>query len=142
MISYIPQNSIAKSISIYLKGYGIWLLCSILIGLGLALLFSHNRYEMFLELTDHNEKLQAERDVLQRESCLYELLSKKMVDEDALWKKCLKNQIYVNRKYKFFVVVTADKLGNLWYRYHYGYNYRCGYSSHLKTLTVSVLHHL
>ena len=48
---------------------------------------SHNRYEMFLELTDHNEKLQAERDVLQRESCLYELLSKKMVDEDALWKK-------------------------------------------------------
>lgn len=112
VISYIPQNSIAKSISIYLKGYGIWLLCSILIGLGLALLFSHNRYEMFLELTDHNEKLQAERDVLQRESCLYELLSKKMVDEDALWKKCLENQIYVNRKYKFFVVVTADKLGN------------------------------
>ena len=111
-ISYIPQNSIAKSISIYLKGYGIWLLCSISIGLGLALLFSHNRYEMFLELTDHNEKLQAERDVLQRESCLYELLSKKMVDEDALWKKCLKNQIYVNRKYKFFVVVTADKPGN------------------------------
>lgn len=84
-----------------MKGYGIWLLCSILIGLGLALLFSHNRYEMFLELTDHNEKLQAERDVLQRESCLYELLSKKMVDEDALWKKCLENQIYVNRKYKF-----------------------------------------
>ena len=79
VISYIPQNSIAKSISIYLKGYGIWLLCSILIGLGLALLFSHNRYEMFLELTDHNEKLQAERDVLQRESCLYELLSKEKV---------------------------------------------------------------
>mgnify|MGYP000612292949 CR=1 FL=1 len=111
VISYIPQNSIAKSISIYLKGYGIWLLCSILIGLGLALLFSHNRYEMFLELTDHNEKLQAERDVLQRESCLYELLSKKWLMRCALEKMFGKSNL-CESKIQVFVVVTADKLGN------------------------------
>lgn len=112
MISYISKNSIAKSAGIYLRGYGIWLLCSILMGLGLALLFSRNRYEMFQELADHNEKLQAERDVLQQESCLYELLSREMTEEDVLWQRCLENQIYVNRKYKFFVVVTADRPEN------------------------------
>lgn len=112
MISYISKNSIAKSAGIYLRGYGIWLLCSILMGLGLALLFSRNRYEMFQELADHNEKLQAERDVLQQESCLYELLSREMNEEDVLWQRCLENQIYVNRKYKFFVVVTADRPEN------------------------------
>lgn len=112
MISYISKNSIAKSVGIYLRGYGIWLLCSILMGLGLALLFSRNRYEMFQELADHNEKLQAERDVLQQESCLYELLSREMTGEDVLWQRCLENQIYVNRKYKFFVVVTADRPEN------------------------------
>lgn len=51
-------------------------------------------------------------DVLQRESCLYECFQRKWLMKMLLWKKCLENQIYVNRKYKFFVVVTADKLGN------------------------------
>lgn len=113
VINYIPKNSIAKnSTDIYLRGYGIWLLCSIVIGLGLALLFSRNRYEMFLELAEHNEKLKEERDMLQQESCLYEILSKEMIAGDALWQKCLDNRIYVNRKYKFFIVVPIDRLEN------------------------------
>lgn len=112
MISYISKSSIAKSAGIYLRGYGIWLLCSILMGLGLAIVFSRNRYEMFLELANHNEKLQAEKDILQKESCLYELLSREMTENDALWQRCLENQIYVNRRYKFFVVVTADRTEN------------------------------
>ncbi len=110
--NYIPKNSLIKSTGIYIRGYAIWLLCSIVIGLGLALLFSRNRYEMFLELSDHNAKLKEERDVLQQENCLYEILSKEMTAHDALWQKCLDHQIYVNRKYKFFVVVTADRPEN------------------------------
>lgn len=111
VISYVPKNSIAKnSTDIYLSSYGIWLLCSIVIGLGLALLFSRNRYEMFLELADHNAKLKEERDILQQESCLYEILSKEMMPDDVLWQKCLDNQIYVNRKYKFFMVVPIERL--------------------------------
>lgn len=112
VISYVPKDSIMRSANIYVRGYCIWLLCSVLIGFALALSASHNRYGMFLELADHNAKLQVERDGLQQESCLYEMLSKEMTTDDALWKKCLENHIYVNRKYKFFVVVTAARPEN------------------------------
>lgn len=110
--NYVSKNGIVRDSGIYVKGYSIWLLCSILIGFGLALACSRNRYKMFLELTDHNAKLQTERDGLQQESCLYELLTKEMNMKDALWERCLENRIYVDRKYKFFVVLAAERLEN------------------------------
>lgn len=111
-ISYVPKSSIIKSMKIYIQGYGIWLLCSVVLGLGLAVMSSRKPYKMFRELTDHNVQLEEERDSLRMESCLYELLSKEMTQQDSLWKKCVNSQIYVNRKYKFFVVLPEDRAKN------------------------------
>ncbi len=104
----IPKKSLYAGTVIYLRGYGVWLLCSLLIGLSLALAFSRSRYAAYKKLVDHNEELLGERDELRMESCLYELLYKTVSPQDALWNRCLKNNIYINRKYKFFVVLPDD----------------------------------
>lgn len=104
----IPRKSLASGLGIYIRGYGLWLLCSLVIGLALALVFSRNRYAVYKKLLDHNEELTEERDGLRMESCLYEILSRKMQPHDALWEKCLENSIHVDRKYKFFVALPDD----------------------------------
>ena len=111
-INYVPKSSIAKSMKIYIQGYGLWLLCSVVLGLGLAVMASRKPYKMFQELTDHNVQLMEERDSLRMEGCLYELLSKEMVQYDSLWQKCVNSRIYVDRKYKFFVVLPEDGAKN------------------------------
>lgn len=105
---FVPKHILAAGLGIYLRGYGMWLLCSVAIGLVLAIIFSRTRYAFYKKLLDHNEELTEERDGLRMESCLYEILSKKMQFHDALWDKCLENKIYVNRKYKFFVALPED----------------------------------
>ncbi len=105
---FISKKSLYAGTAIYLRGYGMWLLCSLLIGLSLALLFSRSRYAAYKKLADHNEELLGERDELRMESCLYELLYKTVQPKDALWDRCLKNNIYLNRKYKFFVALPDN----------------------------------
>ena len=109
MISYIPESSTFRSMGIYIRGYALWLLCSGILGLILAVLFSRKRYQIFQALASDNERLEEERNSLRMESCLYELLSKEMTQGDALWKKCLESRIYVNRRYKFFIVLPDDR---------------------------------
>ncbi len=105
---FISKKSLYAGTAIYLRGYGMWLLCSLLIGLSLALYFSRSRYAAYKKLADHNEELLGERDELLMESCLYELLYKTVQPKDALWNRCLQNNIYLNRKYKFFVALPDN----------------------------------
>lgn len=109
-IRMIPKQSVMKSMYIYLKGYGLWVLCSLLVGIFLAGVFSKKRYENYLKLLRHNEALKDERDVLKVESCLYELLQRKICQQDESWKKCLECNIRIDRKYKFFVLVSDQIL--------------------------------
>lgn len=109
-IRMIPKRAVTKSMYIYLRGYGLWVLCSFLVGVLLAGVFSKKRYESYLKLLRHNEALREERDVLKVESCLYELLQKKIYHQDESWKKCLECNIRIDRKYKFFVLVSDQIL--------------------------------
>lgn len=104
----ISKKSITNSMNIYLQGYTAWVLCSLAIGVLLACFFSKLRYESYKKLILHNEKLEEERNELRIESCLYELLQKKIQPQDELWNKCLESKIYINRKYKFFVVLPDN----------------------------------
>lgn len=104
-IRMISKERITNSLNIYLRGYAIWVLCSLTIGVMLACFFSKIRYESYKKLILHNEKLEEERNELRTESCLYELLQKEVQPQDELWNKCLESKIYINRKYKFFVVL-------------------------------------
>lgn len=104
-IRMISKERITNSLNIYLRGYAIWVLCSLTIGVMLACFFSKIRYESYKKLILYNEKLEEERNELRTESCLYELLQKEVQPQDELWNKCLESKIYINRKYKFFVVL-------------------------------------
>ena len=61
---FISKKNLYVGTAIYLRGYGMWLLCSLLIGLSLALFFSRSRYAVYKKLVDHNEELLGERDEL------------------------------------------------------------------------------
>lgn len=104
----ISKESITNSLNIYLRGYAIWVLCSLGIGVILACFFSKIRYENYKKLILHNEELEEERNELRIESCLYELLQKEVQPQDELWNRCLESKIYINRKYKFFVVLPDN----------------------------------
>lgn len=104
----ISKESITNSLNIYLRGYAMWVLCSLAIGVILACFFSKIRYENYRKLILHSEELEEERNELRTESCLYELLQKEVEPQDELWNKCLESKIYLNRKYKFFVVLPDN----------------------------------
>ena len=104
----ISKKSITDSLNIYLRGYAIWVLCSLGIGVVLACFFSKIRYENYRKLILHNEELEEERNGLRIESCLYELLQKEVRPQEELWNRCLESKIYINRKYKFFVVLPDN----------------------------------
>lgn len=115
----ISKKSITDSLNIYLRGYAIWVLCSLGIGVVLACFFSKIRYENYRKLILHNEELEEERNGLRIESCLYELLQKEVRPQEELWNRCLESKIYINRKYKFFVVLPDNIPENKGY-------YECG----------------
>lgn len=112
VIQMIPKDVVYKNMEPFLKGYGIWFGCSVVTGFGLALYFSRRRYRSFQWLMENNEELEEERNRLRAEKCLYELLRQDIQEGDELWKSCLENGIYVNRRYKFFVIVPQDSERN------------------------------
>lgn len=109
-IRMIPKKIVTNSMGIYLKGYGMWMFCSLVVGIILAGGFSKVRYENYMKLLRHNEALKEERDELKVESCLYELLQKKIYPQDESWNKCLECNIRIDRTYKFFVLVSDQIL--------------------------------
>lgn len=109
-VRMIPEKIITNSMLIYLKGYGMWVFCSFIVGIVLAGGFSKVRYENYVKLIRHNEALKEERDELKVESCLYDLLRRKIYPEDETWNKCLECNIRIERKSRFFILVSDQIL--------------------------------
>lgn len=109
-VRMIPKKIITNSMWIYLKGYGMWVFCSFIVGIVLAGGFSKVRYENYMKLLRHNEALKEERDGLKVESCLYDLLRRKIYPEDETWNKCLECNIRIERKSRFFILVSDQIL--------------------------------
>ena len=109
-VRMIPKKIITNSMWIYLKGYGMWVFCSFIVGIVLAGGFSKVRYENYMKLLRHNEALKEERDELKVESCLYDLLRRKIYPEDETWNKCLECNIRIERKSRFFILVSDEIL--------------------------------
>ena len=109
-VCMIPKKIITNSMWIYLKGYGMWVFCSFIVGIVLAGGFSKVRYENYMKLLRHNEALKEERDELKVESCLYDLLRRKIYPKDETWNKCLECNIRIERKSRFFILVSDQIL--------------------------------
>ena len=109
-VRMIPKKIITNSMWIYLKGYGMWVFCSFIVGIVLAGGFSKVRYENYMKLLRSNEALKEECDELKVESCLYALLRRKIYPEDETWNKCLECNIRIERKSRFFILVSDQIL--------------------------------
>lgn len=109
-VRMIPKKIITNSMWIYLKGYGMWVFCSFIVGIVLAGGFSKVRYENYMKLLRYNEALKEECDELKVESCLYDLLRRKIYPEDETWNKCLECNIRIERKSRFFILVSDQIL--------------------------------
>lgn len=109
-VRMIPKKIITNSMWIYLKGYGMWVFCSFIVGIVLAGGFSKVRYENYMKLLRSNEALKEECDELKVESCLYDLLRRKIYPEDETWNKCLECNIRIERKSRFFILVSDEIL--------------------------------
>ena len=109
-VRMIPKKIITNSMWIYLKGYGMWVFCSFIVGIVLAGGFSKVRYENYMKLLRSNEALKEECDELKVESCLYDLLRRKIYPKDETWNKCLECNIRIERKSRFFILVSDEIL--------------------------------
>lgn len=109
-VRMIPKKIITNSMWIYLKGYGMWVFCSFIVGIVLAGGFSKVRYENYMKLLRSNEALKEECDELKVESCLYDLLRRKIYPGDETWNKCLECNIRIERKSRFFILVSDQIL--------------------------------
>ena len=98
------KQEIMKDSSRYLKSFVLWILVSLFVGILLALFYSRRRYVIFHNLVDHSAALEDERDALQAESCLYELLTLDLKKGDALWDKCLACGVHVDRKSQYIIL--------------------------------------
>lgn len=103
-MTFVSKAEISRSAVSYFKGYGIWILCSVFVGLFLAFYYSRKKYQSFRSLLDNNEMLEEERNLLRAENCLYELLTKEVIPGDELWERCLRSSIHINRRHLFFAV--------------------------------------
>lgn len=98
------KQEIMKDSSRYLKSFVLWILVSLFVGILLALFYSRRRYVIFHNLVDHSAALEDERDALQAESCLYELLTLDLKRGDELWNKCLACGVHVDRKSQYIIL--------------------------------------
>lgn len=92
----VDRAEVMRDILPYIKSYGIWITCSLTVGVGLAIYYSRKRYTMFRDLLNTNAVLEGERHELQAEGCLYELLSVEVSKGSVLWQKCLDSGIAVD----------------------------------------------
>ena len=88
----------------YLKSYVLWIGVSLAVGIVLALFYSRKRYVIFQDIVGHSAALEDEKNALQAESCLYELLTLDIQKGDELWEKCLASGVHVNRKSQYIIL--------------------------------------
>lgn len=105
----IPKKEIWKSMMPYFQGYAIWIFCSLMIGIALAVYYSKKRYAVFQDLLSHNVRLEGERKELRAENYLYELLTEDVTEGAALWRECLDSGIRIDRAYKYIIVFSRTE---------------------------------
>lgn len=88
----------------YLKSYMLWIGVSLAVGIVLALFYSRKRYVIFQDIVGHSAALEDEKNALQAESCLYELLTLDIQKGDELWEKCLASGVHVDRKSQYIIL--------------------------------------
>ncbi len=88
----------------YLKSYVLWIGVSLVVGIGLALFYSRKRYVIFQDIVGHSAALEDEKNALQAESCLYELLTLEIKKGGELWKKCLESGVHVDRQSQYIIL--------------------------------------
>ena len=88
----------------YLKSYVLWIGVSLAVGIVLALFYSRKRYVIFQDIVGHSAALEDEKNALQAESCLYELLTLDIQKGDELWEKCLASGVHVDRKSQYIIL--------------------------------------
>lgn len=99
-----PKAEIMRDSIQYLKSYALWILVSLIVGVLLALVYSRRRYVIFHSLVDHSAALEDQRNALQAESCLYELLTLELKKGDELWQKCLESGVHIDRKSQYIIL--------------------------------------
>lgn len=109
ILNMVPKKEVLRNALAYIQGYAIWILCSLLIGIALAIYYSSKRYAAFQNLINHNLSLQEERNELRAESCLYALLTEDVKQGDELWQECLNSGVRIDRTYKYIAVFPEGK---------------------------------
>lgn len=98
------QKEIISDSVRYLKSYVLWIGVSLAVGIVLALFYSRKRYVIFQDIVGHSAALEDEKNALQAESCLYELLTLDIQKGDELWEKCLASGVHVDRKSQYIIL--------------------------------------
>lgn len=126
------KQEIMKDSSRYLKSFVLWIMVSLFVGILLALFYSRRRYVIFHNLVDHSAALKDERDALQAESCLYELLTLDVKKGDGLWNKCLACGVHVDRKSQYIILFPKTARNEALKDYFVAMKRADGYSSAYK----------
>lgn len=98
------KDEIMRDSMQYLKSYVLWIMVSLIVGVLLALVYSRRRYVFFHSLVDHSAALEDQRNALQAESCLYELLTLELKKGDELWQKCLESGVHIDRRSQYIIL--------------------------------------
>lgn len=104
--NYVSKAEIMRGSMQYLKSYVLWILVSLIVGVLLALIYSRRRYAIFHSLVNHSAALENQRNALQAESCLYELLTLELEKGDELWRKCLECGVHIDRKSQYIILFS------------------------------------
>lgn len=104
----IPNTEKMDNIFLYLRGFLIIAIFTLLVGLYLTRRCSKKRYGTLQRIIASKESLESERNVLRQENCLYELLNRRISPNDDLWNRCMSNDIQLDRKYLFFIFLPAE----------------------------------
>lgn len=100
----VSKKEILRDSMQYLKSYVLWFVVSLVVGVLLAMFYSRRRYVMFHSLMNHSAALEDERNALQVESCLYELLALELQQGDALWRQCLESGVHIERPSQYIIL--------------------------------------
>lgn len=108
LLHKIPSIEKMGNIFLYLRGFMIIAVFTLLLGLYLAKRCSKERYGTLQSIIESKESLECERNALRQENCLYELLNQRINPQDDLWNRCMSNDIHLDRKYKFFIFISEE----------------------------------
>lgn len=86
----------------------------------------------FHGLVDHTAALENQRNALQAETCLYELLTLDLKKGDDLWRKCLESGVHIDRKSQYIILFSKSEENERLKDYFVGMKREDPYSSAYK----------